>query len=71
MDSSKLNVLTVKSYDELTKILGSLKGDESMTVVHYSTAWTEEQTGTKRSEGQLATMLENYENIKNYIKGTV
>jgi hypothetical protein len=69
MARGKLVTVSVKSYDDLMQRLDALKGNESLSVVHYSTAWTEEKTGTSRSEGQLATILENYENIANYIKG--
>ena len=69
--SSKLLMTQVNSYNQLSEELSSLSQDNQLiTVVHYSTDWTTERTGSARIENELNTILENYQDIGAYIKVT-
>ena len=69
--SSKLIVTQVDNYAQLSEELSSAFQDSQLiTVVHYSTGWTTERTGSTRIEIELKTILENCQNIGTYIKVT-
>jgi hypothetical protein len=64
----KLVVTQIDDYAQLTEELANLPDGQMITVVHYSTAWTEERTGTVRTESELGTILEKYQGIGMYVK---
>jgi len=67
----ELAKLTLNSLGALLRRLESLPDDPTvMTIVHYSTAWTEEITGASKTESELATLLEKFTSIAQYIKVT-
>ena len=60
----------VNDFNQLVQTLAELPDDDFVTVVHYVTPWTEEQTGTVRSASELDTVLKKYSTIKSYVKVT-
>jgi hypothetical protein len=64
----KLVVTQIDDYAQLTEELANLPDGQMITVVHYSTAWTEERTGTARTASELGTILEMYQGIGMYVK---
>ena len=66
---SALEVVTIDSHSALTARLADLPDDNRISIVHYSTAWTEEMTGTIRRASELETLLNNYAGVYLYIKG--
>jgi len=61
--------VVVGRYTALLRELNSLREDESITIVHYLTEWTEQRTGSVRTRNELETVLANHKNIAKYIKG--
>mmetsp|Transcript_35061 Transcript_35061/g.71502 ORF Transcript_35061/g.71502 Transcript_35061/m.71502 type:complete len:174 (-) Transcript_35061:132-653(-) len=62
--------VVVGRYTALLRELNSLREDESITIVHYLTEWTEQRTGSVRTRNELETVLANHKNIAKYIKVT-
>ena len=69
-ESKSLEVVTINNFEELQSSLENLSDDDFISVLHFSTEWTDEMTGSNRRASELSTVLTNHGSVVKLIKVT-